>query len=76
MDLIKKSGSWRLDWHYTNRPLGSADALSVAQAREMAREVATKIAKGESVKKDSTRRKINPRLIHAGCLFSGGNSKP
>jgi integrase len=43
---------------YQSRKLGPADALTVAQAREMARYVAAKVAKGESVKKERSAEKI------------------
>lgn len=41
-----------------SRKLGAADALTVAEAREMAREVATRLARGESVKREKPVEKL------------------
>jgi integrase len=44
--------------HYQSRKLGPADALTVAQAREMARDVAVKVSKGENIKKEKPAEKL------------------
>jgi integrase len=54
---------WYYDYRDANgkrasRKLGPADAITVAQAREMARDVAVKVAKGESVKKEKPPEKL------------------
>ncbi|MDR1581450.1 MAG: Arm DNA-binding domain-containing protein [Synergistaceae bacterium] len=52
-----RNKTWYVDYREANgkkahRKLGLADALTVAQAREMAKCVAVKVAKGERVKKE------------------------
>jgi integrase len=58
-----RNKTWYVDYREANgkkahRKLGPADALTVAQAREMARDVATKVTKGESVKKEKPAEKL------------------
>ena len=43
---------------YQRKKLGAADALTVAQAREMARDVAARLARGEQVRKEKPTEKL------------------
>jgi hypothetical protein len=69
-----RNKTWYVDYRETNgkkahRKLGAADALTVAQAREMARDVATKVAKGEKVKKEKPPEKLTLGKFFESAYF-------
>jgi site-specific recombinase XerD len=73
-----RNKTWYVDYREANgkkahRKLGPADALTVAQAREMAKDVAVKVAKGERVKKEKPAEKLTLGSYLKDVYFRAAN---